>query len=98
MAFSSPLPKSVPLPLLITGITGVAGYNAFAYFQRRYRGQVIGVRPTKTWQVIGSAIVPLDLEDSTKLQALFAEHRFGSILNCAGNCALKSCELDAEMA
>ncbi len=30
-----PLPDP-PLPLLITGIAGVAGYNAFDYFQRRY--------------------------------------------------------------
>jgi dTDP-4-dehydrorhamnose reductase len=97
MPFLSPLPNPVTLPLLITGITGVAGYNAFAYFQRRYRGQVIGVRPTQTWQFVGSAIVPLDLEDRTGLQALFAEHRFGSVLNYAGNCALKSCELDSAM-
>ena len=42
--------KSVPaaafacrLPLLITGATGVAGYNALHYFQRKYPGQVVGV-------------------------------------------------------
>ena len=32
------------LPLLITGITGVAGYNAFHYLQKRYPAKVIGVR------------------------------------------------------
>ena len=31
------------LPLLITGITGVAGYNALHYFRRRYPGRVFGV-------------------------------------------------------
>ena len=73
-------------------------YNAFAYFRRRYRGQVIGVRPTQTSQFVDSAIVPLDLEDRAGVQELFAAHRFGSVLNCAGNCALKSCELDPSMA
>jgi dTDP-4-dehydrorhamnose reductase len=98
MPFCPPLPTPVPLPLLITGIAGVAGYNAFAYFQRRYPGEVIGIRPPQTWQLAGSTIVPLDLEDRAGLQALFAAHRFGTVLNCAGNCALKSCELDVAMA
>ncbi len=98
MPHSPLLPDPIALPLLITGITGVAGYNAFAYFQRRYPEQVVGVRPTQTWQLAGSAVVPLDLEARAGLQALFAAHRFGSVLNCAGNCALKSCERDAAMA
>src|SRR5881397_3355943 len=98
MPFRPPLPYPVPLPLLITGITGVAGYNAFAYFRHRYPGQVVGFRPTQTRQLTGDAILPLDMEDRAGLQALFAAHRFGSVLNCAGNCALKSCELDTAMA
>jgi dTDP-4-dehydrorhamnose reductase len=86
------------LPLLITGITGVAGYNAFAYFQQRYPGRVIGARPPQTWQLAHRAVVPLDIDHRTSVEALFAAHRFGSVLNCAGNCALKSCELDPAMA
>ena len=35
----------LPLPLLITGVTGVAGYNALHYFQELYPGQVMGIRP-----------------------------------------------------
>jgi dTDP-4-dehydrorhamnose reductase len=89
---------SLPLPLLITGISGVAGYNAFAYFRRRHPGRVVGVRPTQTWRLAGDGVVPLDTEDRAGLRALFEEHRFGSVLNCTGNCALKSCELDAAMA
>ena len=87
-----------PLPLLITGITGVAGYNAFHYFQRRYPGQVIGGRPRRTSQLKGDDIVPLDIEDRPGLRALFTRYRFGSVLSCLGNCALKSCELDPAMA
>src|SRR5262249_32476593 len=90
--------KNHRLPLLITGITGVAGYNAFHYFQRRYRGQVIGIRPRRTWRLAGDAIVPLDIEDRPGLAQLFRSYRFRSVLSCLGNCALKSCELDPAMA
>lgn len=86
------------LPLLITGITGVAGFNAFHYFQARYPGQVVGTRPSQTWRLHGPGIVTLDAEDAAGMRALFAEHDFRSVLNAVGNCALKSCELDPEMA
>lgn len=86
------------LPLLITGVSGVAGYNALFHFQRRYPGQVVGIRPTQTWQLVGDDIVPLDTEDRAGLRALFEKHRFRAVLNTTGNCALKSCELDPAMA
>src|SRR5438309_1399254 len=86
------------LPLLITGITGVAGFNALHYFQKRYPGQVIGIRPRRTWQLVGEGIVPLDIENRDGLRVLFDQYSFRSVLNCLGNCALKSCELDPEMA
>jgi dTDP-4-dehydrorhamnose reductase len=86
------------LPLLITGATGVAGYNALHYFRKRYPGQVYGTRPHKTWRFVGEGIVALDAEDAAGMRALFARHRFGTVLNCVGNCALKSCELDPAMA
>ena len=34
----------VELPLLVTGIAGVAGLNAFKYYRAKYPGQVIGIR------------------------------------------------------
>jgi dTDP-4-dehydrorhamnose reductase len=86
------------LPLLITGITGVAGLNALHYFQKRYPGQVIGIRPRQTWQLTGDGIVPLDAEDAPGLRDLFRAYRFRAVLNCTGNCALKSCECDPAMA
>ncbi len=98
MPYVPPLPCPVPLPLLITGVSGVAGYNAFAYFRQRYPGRVVGVRPTQTWQLVGDGVAPLDTEDRAGLRALFEEHRFAAVLNCTGNCALKSCELDPAMA
>lgn len=86
------------LPLLITGATGVAGYNALHYFRKRNPGQVYATRPHKTWRFGGDGIVALDAEDAAGMRALFARHRFGTVLNCVGNCALKSCELDPAMA
>jgi dTDP-4-dehydrorhamnose reductase len=96
MTTSRPYPP--PLPLLVTGITGVAGYNAFRYFRERYPGQVIGIRPHITWQLQGEGIHAIDAEDRRGLRELFRRFRFGSALNCVGNCALKSCELDPAMA
>jgi dTDP-4-dehydrorhamnose reductase len=90
--------RSVRLPLLITGVSGVAGFNALPYFQCRYPGQVLGVRPTQTYQLVGPGIVALDTEDRAGLWDLFRRVRFRSVLNTTGNCALKSCELDPAMA
>jgi dTDP-4-dehydrorhamnose reductase len=39
-----------------------------------------------------------DAEDIERLRELFDKYRFQSVLDCAGNCALKSCELDPAMA
>jgi dTDP-4-dehydrorhamnose reductase len=87
-----------PLPLLVTGITGVAGFNAFHYLIERYPDQVIGIRPQKTAWLIGPGIVPLDIEDEGQLRDLFDRYQFRSVLNAIGNCALKKCELDPGMA
>lgn len=87
-----------PLPLLITGVTGVSGFNAFAYFQQRYPGQVIAIRQVSNWPVQGDGIVACDAEDEAGIARLFEEHQFQAVLNTAGNCALKSCELDPSLA
>jgi len=94
-AIASP---ALRLPLLITGVAGVAGYNALAYFQARYPGQVIGIRQRDNWRLTGPDIVACNAEDRDSLAALFERYEFGSVLDCAGNCALKACELDPAMA
>jgi dTDP-4-dehydrorhamnose reductase len=86
------------LPLLITGIAGVAGFNAFHHFHRKYPGQVIGIRPHQTWKLVGPGIVAQDIEDDAGMRRLWGAYGFRSVLNCVGNCALKSCELDPAMA
>ena len=88
----------LPLPLLITGVAGVAGYNAFAYFTNRYPGQVVGIRQADNWPLRGTNIVACDAEDRGELVRLFDQWRFRSVLDCAGNCALRACELDSRLA
>jgi dTDP-4-dehydrorhamnose reductase len=83
---------------LITGVAGVAGYNALAYFQSRYPGQVFGIRQRDNWRLTGPGVVACDAEDREGLTRLFDEHQFAAVLDCAGNCALRACELDPELA
>lgn len=87
-----------PLPLLITGVAGVAGYNALHYFQAKYPGQVFGIRQRDNWPLDGPGVVACDAEDNRTLRQLFDQYQFRSVLNCAGNCALRSCELDSRLA
>ena len=87
-----------PLPLLITGVAGVAGYNAFAYFSQRFPGQVAGIRQADNWPLRGDNIVACDAEDRAELVRLFDQWQFRSVLDCAGNCALRACELDSRLA
>ncbi|HTQ40069.1 MAG TPA: sugar nucleotide-binding protein, partial [Pirellulales bacterium] len=87
-----------PLPLLVTGISGVAGYNVLPYLQARYPGQVIGIRQRDNWRLSGPGIEECNAEDQAALAQLFDRYQFAAVLDCAGNCALKSCELDPAMA
>ena len=90
--------RNLQLPLLVTGIAGVAGYNAFHYFRHHYGEQVIATRRTDNWPLAGEGIVPCDTDDREGMLRLFDEHGIRSVLNCEGTCKLKSCELDPEMA
>jgi len=90
--------RPLKLPLLITGVAGVAGYNALDYFRRRYPGQVVGIRQRDNWRLQGEDIVACNAEDNVALRRLFDRYEFGSVLDCAGNCALRACELDTRLA
>src|SRR5574340_747467 len=94
---ANPAPEP-PLPLLVTGIAGVAGYNAFHYLRGKYPGQVIGIRQEDNWRLTGEGIVACNAEDHDGLARLFDQYQFAGALDCAGNCALKPCELDPAMA
>ena len=87
-----------PLPLLVTGVTGVAGYNALAYFQAKYPGQVYGILPPETLDFTAPDSLFYQVEDYETLERLFERYRFASVLDCAGNCALKACQLEPKIA
>lgn len=95
--FRSPGAYQPPLPLLITGIAGVAGFNALRYFQAKYPGQVIGVSQ-ESGEPAADGVVACNLEDREALARLFDAHDFAAVLNCAGNCALRACEMDTRLA
>jgi dTDP-4-dehydrorhamnose reductase len=82
----------------VTGIAGVAGYAALAYFQRKFGERVAGIRQQDNVKLSGPGIYACDAEDRDALAELFRRHRFAAVLNCAGNCALKKCEFDPAMA
>ena len=86
------------LPLLITGVTGVPGYSAFKHFYAKYPEHVIAIRPVRYWPLRDKGIIPLDIEDRKGLAALMNQKRFKSVLNGAGSCALKSCEMNSVLA
>jgi dTDP-4-dehydrorhamnose reductase len=88
----------VPLPLLITGIPGVPGYNALHYFQARYPGRVFGIRQADNTRLAGPGILACSAEDRREMARLFDRYQFASVLDCAGNCALKACELNPDLA
>ena len=86
------------LPLLVTGVAGVAGLNALAFFRQRYGASVVGQRPRKNWPLCGPGIVGFDLEDTHATRRFLMGHGIRAVLNTGGSCALKSCELDPAMA
>ena len=84
------LNEQIRLPLLITGVAGVVGYNAFHQFRRIWGDQVIGQRPVNNWRLSGPGIEACNLEDRDGMRRLADKYRFGSVLSCGGSCALKS--------
>jgi dTDP-4-dehydrorhamnose reductase len=86
------------LPLLICGVAGVPGYNAFFHFRHSYGEQVIGQRTTRNWPLHRQGMIACDVEDTPRFRQLLEDYQVKTILNCGGSCALKSCELDPEMA
>jgi len=58
----------------------------------------MAIRPVRYWPLREDGIIPLDIEDRKGLAALMKQKRFNSVLNGAGSCALKSCEMNPVLA
>ena len=97
-----PIPKqhlsTPPFPLLVTGVAGVTGYNAFQYFSQLFPGQIIGTRRRDNWPLSGEGIVGCDMHNRNDLVRLAKDHDFQSVVYCEGTCKLKPCELNPDLA
>ncbi|ASV72781.1 dTDP-4-dehydrorhamnose reductase [Thermogutta terrifontis] len=88
----------VPLPILVTGLAGVAGYHAFRWLSARYPGRVFGLIPARNPHVRGANVLCGNIEDRACLETLFRQYEFAAVLDAVGNCALKPCELEPKIA
>ncbi len=86
------------LPVLVTGVSGVAGYSLFYELRRKYGDMVLGTRPEKTYRMVDAGIVGTNLSERDNVRRLVHQHQIQTIVNCGGSCHLKGCELDHEMA
>jgi dTDP-4-dehydrorhamnose reductase len=93
-----PFCDALPLPLLITGVPGVPGYNALAYFRSKCPGRVFGIHQEDSSYQFGAEVLACSAENRDRLARLFDRYKFAAVLNCAGNCALKPCELNPQLA
>jgi dTDP-4-dehydrorhamnose reductase len=93
-----PFYDALPLPLLITGVPGVPGYNALAYFRSKCPGRVFGIHQEDSSYQFGAEVLACSAENRDRLARLFDRYQFAAVLNCAGNCALKPCELNPQLA
>lgn len=87
-------------PLLVVGLPGVPGYNAFFYLRKLFPGVVVGLVPPNAPELMAysnspdSTLVIADPEKPEELTRLFDEFRFKTVVDASGWCALKPCELD----
>ncbi len=91
-------------PILVLGLPGVPGFNAFFYFRALFPGLVFGAAPPNAPELsvpgspYGPGILSADPEDPKQLAALFDVHGFRTVIDASGWCALKSCEFDPALA
>ncbi len=90
------------LPILVVGLPGVPGYNAFFYLRRLFPGQVIGIVPPNAPQLFekvpplyfSPSLISADPEKIDQLTQVFDQFQVRTVVDASGWCALKPCELD----
>jgi len=89
---------NIKLPLLITGIQGIPGYNAFFYFRKIFGDKVIGIVPPHIHDLQMAEVAQINSENLCELDKLFSQFHFGSAIDASGWCALKAAEYNYELA
>lgn len=91
-------------PVLVLGMPGVPGFNAFFHLRALFPGRVFGAAPPNAPELIapespfGPGLLAADPESPRQLAALFDAHNFKTVVDASGWCALKSCEFDPALA
>lgn len=87
-------------PVLVLGVPGVPGFNAFLRLRSLYRGSVYGLAPPHAPELNapgnpwGPRLLAADPENPAALAALCEAHNISTVVDASGWCALRSCELD----
>ena len=90
--------EPIPLPFSSPAWPVSRATTRFTISVRAIRGRWSPFARKTIGRFRAKAIVACDAEDHLRLRALFDEYQFRSVLNCAGNCALRACELDSRLA
>jgi dTDP-4-dehydrorhamnose reductase len=87
-------------PVLVLGLPGVPGFNAFFHLRALYPGSVFGLAPPNAPELtapghrFGAGILAADPENPKQVADLMDAHNIRTVVDASGWCALKPCELD----
>lgn len=82
------------LPVLITGLPGVPGYNAFLGLRALFGSRILGQKPPHAQGLDAEGIHTVDPADLEAVSRLMDRFGIRSVLDATGWCALKACEYD----
>jgi dTDP-4-dehydrorhamnose reductase len=87
-------------PVLVLGVPGVPGFNAFLRLRAQYPDSIFGVAPPHTPELNapgnpwGPRLLAADPENADELAAVCEAYSIRTVVDASGWCALRSCELD----
>lgn len=87
-------------PVLVLGLPGVPGFNAFFHLRALWPGKILGMAPpnvpelTEAGAPFGPGLFPGDPENPRDIENALDAHSIRTVVDASGWCALKSCELD----
>jgi dTDP-4-dehydrorhamnose reductase len=87
-------------PVLVLGVPGVPGFNAFLGLTTYSPGSVLGIAPPHVPELRvpespwSRSLVSADPENIHELAAICETHSINTVVDASGWCALRSCEMD----